>query len=780
MRKNLWKRGCIGIISISMAFNIIMPVYAEEQIEEESRIITDSNTDQMKESCEENNYNKQILSWDGEIAEGTRCYYNAEGEKVTGLQEIEGFTYYFNEEGTLQTGWQEVEHTAYYFSLETGERYEDKTVVIDDVKYSFDSAGNAVKIMDEENKDAEVAGQGEGTQKEDNEPVREEIGEEKENLLTAEDGRDIEVKAKTGWATENGKKYYVLPNGKRHTGWLSFGKTYYYCGSDGAIVYGKYKVGGNWYYFNEQGIRQQNKWIIENGKKKYYALSDGKLRVGWLSFGSSYYYCRLDAAVAYGKLKIGNDWYYFDEQGVRQQNKWIKEDGEKKYYALPDGKLRVGWLSFGNTYYYCGIDGAIIKNRTCNINGICYYFDEQGIRQKLSAGWKSMGAEKKYYVLPDGTVHTGWLSFGQTYYYCGKDGLILYGKQKIGNNWYYFDKSGIRQQNKWIKEEGANRYYALPDGKLHVGWLSFGSTYYYCRLNAELIKGQVDYPIEGVKYTFDANGVMKKEGGWGSYNGNKYYKNPSTGFPYKNQWVSFGQTYYYANSKGLMVSGWQTIGGYRYYFNPTTKIMARNTTVDGIKIGNNGRVLNYQERMSIFSTVSTNNANGTYNMSRALKSFNQIVIMPGQTLSFFGVAGPCGAAQGYLPGGVVGGVGYGGGICQASTTLYGAALRAGLTIVERNNHSVPSTYVPIGQDAMVDYGSSDLKIRNDYSFPVKIVTYVNGNTLYAEIWGNQPNWYDHVEITSWWTGSNSAIAYRNYIKNGKVVKTEQLSGSFYY
>ena len=69
-------------------------------------------------------------------------------------------------------------------------------------------------------------------------------------------------------------------------------------------------------------------------------------------------------------------------------------------------------------------------------------------------------------------------------------------------------------------------------------------------------------------------------------------------------------------------------------------------------------------------------------MTKALLSFNQVVLQPGQTLSFFAVAGPCGKAQGYKEAGVVGGTGYGGGICQASTTLYGAAIRAGMTIVQ--------------------------------------------------------------------------------------------------
>ena len=188
----------------------------------------------------------------------------------------------------------------------------------------------------------------------------------------------------------------------------------------------------------------------------------------------------------------------------------------------------------------------------------------------------------------------------------------------------------------------------------------------------------------------------------------------------------------------------------------------------------------YRKTLASFTTISTNNANGTYNMTKALLSFNGCVINPGQTLSFFGVAGPCGAAQGYLPGGVVGGVGYGGGICQASTTLYGAALRAGLTIVERRNHSVPSTYVPIGQDAMVDYGSSDLKIRNDYSFPVTLKTYVTGRTLHAEIYGRDPGWFDTVQVNSWYTSGSSAAAERVFYKNGNVVKREALPSSFYY
>lgn len=188
----------------------------------------------------------------------------------------------------------------------------------------------------------------------------------------------------------------------------------------------------------------------------------------------------------------------------------------------------------------------------------------------------------------------------------------------------------------------------------------------------------------------------------------------------------------------------------------------------------------FSDLLAHFSTVSTNTFNGWYNMSRALSNFDGMVVWPGETVSFFDTCGPCGAAEGYLIAGVVGGSGYGGGICQASTTLYGAVVRAGLTIVERQNHTTPSTYVPIGQDAMVNWGSSDFRFRNDWDFPVKIVVDNYDRTLNCDIWGIQPDWYDYIDVSSWWTGSHSAAAQREYYKDGVIVATSALPNSWYW
>ena len=446
---------------------------------------------------------------------------------------------------------------------------------------------------------------------------------------------------------------------------------------------------------------------------------------------------------------------------------WKKED-DGWYYYNNDGHLKTGWLQLGETYYYLdGNDpehpGRMACDEKKTINGYNYFFNTSGAMQ---TGWVRR-PEGWYYAYPGGNQRFGWVKTGGYWYYLDQNneeysGLMVHDQTLIIGNTEYVFKSGGAMYTGWRYVSGEGYYYYDENsGQKISGWKSVNGNWYYLDpSNNKIMVSNSWKQINGYWYYFVSSGEMAK--GWKYINGN----------------------YYYLANDGVMRTGWQDIDGYRYYFYKENEaggwgVMAHDTTINGIAIDSSGHVKVYSTRMAVFSTVSTNNANGTYNMTKALLSFNQVVLQPGQTLSFFAVAGPCGKAQGYKEAGVVGGTGYGGGICQASTTLYGAAIRAGMTIVQRRNHSVPSTYVPIGQDAMVDYGSSDLKFRNDFNFPVKIVTYVSGKTLYAEIWGLQPTWYDYINVSSWSTGAKSAAACRYYIKNGSVVKTEQLPSSYY-
>ncbi|TCP52124.1 VanW like protein [Tumebacillus sp. BK434] len=113
------------------------------------------------------------------------------------------------------------------------------------------------------------------------------------------------------------------------------------------------------------------------------------------------------------------------------------------------------------------------------------------------------------------------------------------------------------------------------------------------------------------------------------------------------------------------------------------------------------------------------------NIMLANGKLNGRILLPGEELSFNNTLGdsndPAGGWQ--LATVIIGKKfeqGYGGGICQVSSTLYNSVLRAGLGIVERYTHSLPVGYVPPGQDATVSYPELDFRFVNSYEAPVKI------------------------------------------------------------
>jgi vancomycin resistance protein YoaR len=117
-----------------------------------------------------------------------------------------------------------------------------------------------------------------------------------------------------------------------------------------------------------------------------------------------------------------------------------------------------------------------------------------------------------------------------------------------------------------------------------------------------------------------------------------------------------------------------------------------------------------------------------------------VTLAPGAVFSFNKTVGSWTADRGYVlaPVSFDGEleVDWGGGVCQTSTTLYNAALRAGCAITDSGHHSIPSDYVDLGFDAMVNYPSSDLKFVNPYDTPLYIKTFVTKkNNVYVMFFG---------------------------------------------
>ena len=120
--------------------------------------------------------------------------------------------------------------------------------------------------------------------------------------------------------------------------------------------------------------------------------------------------------------------------------------------------------------------------------------------------------------------------------------------------------------------------------------------------------------------------------------------------------------------------------------------------------------------------------NKVQNIKTAVYKVELIEIHPNQVFSFWKVVGSPTEKNGFKKGRniIKGKVSeeIGGGLCQLSSIIYITALKANLEILERYNHSIDiykeeERFTPLGSDATVVYGYKDLRIKNNYDFPIQ-------------------------------------------------------------
>jgi vancomycin resistance protein YoaR len=197
------------------------------------------------------------------------------------------------------------------------------------------------------------------------------------------------------------------------------------------------------------------------------------------------------------------------------------------------------------------------------------------------------------------------------------------------------------------------------------------------------------------------------------------------------------------------------------------------------------------------------------NIDVASGKIDGLILMPGDVFSFNETVGRRTIEAGFKEAPVfVNGrhdTGVGGGICQVSTTLYNAALRADLKIVERRNHSLPVAYVPAGRDATVSYGTTDFKIQNTYDFPIALVRSfrpgtlswtivgIKDPTLKVEIVNGPTKYFSHspqvirdrslpagrTVVVDKGAGGKTLKTWRLVYRNGKLVRRDDLGVSYY-
>ena len=168
----------------------------------------------------------------------------------------------------------------------------------------------------------------------------------------------------------------------------------------------------------------------------------------------------------------------------------------------------------------------------------------------------------------------------------------------------------------------------------------------------------------------------------------------------------------------------------------------------------------------------------TTNIRLAAEAINGTVLQPGETFSLNGIVGRRTAAKGYQNAIIFQNgkqvEGLGGGVCQVSSTVYGAVLYADLKVTERSCHQFQVSYTPVSQDAAVYYGSQDFKFVNNTDNPIKIVASAGSGSLSVTIYGTKTS-EKTVTLSSKSSVSGNykyASLYKTVTENGKSTTTK--------
>ncbi len=187
------------------------------------------------------------------------------------------------------------------------------------------------------------------------------------------------------------------------------------------------------------------------------------------------------------------------------------------------------------------------------------------------------------------------------------------------------------------------------------------------------------------------------------------------------------------------------------------------------------------------SDFSGSPVNRRYNIKTGAAKFDGILLQAEKEFSFNGLLGSVDAASGYLPELVIKDnrtiPEYGGGLCQVSTTLFRAAVNAGLPITERTPHAYPVAYYnPQGFDSTIYPPHPDLRFKNDTPNNLLLQSYIKGNKIFFEIFGTADGRETRLKgpfvLEANPDGSMKTILTQEVWKNEKLVRMQTFFSNY--
>ncbi|WP_152395501.1 VanW family protein [Paenibacillus guangzhouensis] len=234
------------------------------------------------------------------------------------------------------------------------------------------------------------------------------------------------------------------------------------------------------------------------------------------------------------------------------------------------------------------------------------------------------------------------------------------------------------------------------------------------------------------------------------------------------------------------------------------KEMPAKITLDALKAEG------VERKIMEFKTSFATSAEGrVYNVTAAAKTLNNTILKPGDVFDYGKIIAATEKKYGFreapviFQGKLIPGIG--GGICQVSSTLYNAVIRTGLQIVERRNHSLPVSYLPIGQDATFSEGNINFRFKNTTGKTLIIRAEAVNKELTVKLFGtmDKNTRYDissstvkvleppikYVVDTNLPEGGQEILSegkqgyivetYQTLTKNGKVIEKKRISRDTY-
>lgn len=336
----------------------------------------------------------------------------------------------------------------------------------------------------------------------------------------------------TGWQQEGGFTYYLAKSGAMQTQWALVDGGWYWLGSSGALHTGWAWLGGNWYYldpaqngrtvtdgaaqvdgawyaFDASGHMASSGWALTGGSW-YLAEGSGALKTGWQRVNGTWYYLSpADAKMATGDTVVDGKSYHLDDSGAMVASTWVRDaTGVWRWYGadgalvaaidgldvtFADGSVKSGLTQVGSTWYL--LETNVIQTGEQVVDGKTHLFDEKtgeavaGWQKSADGSWlhyDAQGAAQTgwvwdgawYYLDPEtGIMQTGWVNVGGPWYLLSGSGAMRTGWNNVGGTWYLMGSSGAMRTG-WAWD-GSAWYYLESWGGMHTGWLSLNGTWYF-------------------------------------------------------------------------------------------------------------------------------------------------------------------------------------------------------------------------------------------------------------------------------------------------------------